>query len=62
MATQKEQRLTDKLNLAISKASSAVSMGKGSPDHAVKCCELADVALHEAMEILCAIRRAAESI
>ena len=68
MAKQKEQRLTDKLNIALAKASSAVSMGKSAPastaagKQAVKCCELADAALNEAMELLSAIRRAAASI
>ena len=68
MAKQKTPRLTDQLNVVLAKASSAVSLGKAAPastaagQQAVKCCEVADAALHEAAELLIAIRRAAESI
>lgn len=62
MAKPREQRLTDRLNVALASASSAVSIGKSNPDRAARACALADEALNEAMEILSAIRRAAESI
>lgn len=59
---KREPRLTDRLNIALSRASSAVSIGKDNPDKAAQCCKMADEALSEAMEIMGAIRRAAESV
>lgn len=59
---KKEQRLTDALNLALSQAMSCVSIGKDSPDKAARCCELAEKAIHEAFELMSAIRNTAGRI
>lgn len=58
----KQQRLTQKLNLALSKASAAVSIGKANPDLAQNACRKADDALDEAMKVMGDIMRAAEAI
>lgn len=58
----KQQRLTQKLNLALSRASAAASIGKDNPDLASKACKEADAALDEAMVVLGEIMRAAEAI
>lgn len=34
----KKQRLTDRLNLALSRASAAVAIGKDNPEHSQACC------------------------
>lgn len=58
----KQPRLTQRLNLALSRASAATSLGKDNPDMAHKACQEADKVLDEAMGILAEIMRAAESI
>lgn len=58
----KQQRLTQKLNLALSQASAATSIGKANPELAQKACQQADEAIDEAMKIMGEIMRAAEAI
>ena len=58
----KQQRLTQKLNLALSRASAAASIGKDNPGMAHKACQEADTAIDEAMKVLAEIMRAAEAI
>lgn len=58
----KQQRLTDRLNLALSNASAAISIGKDNPELAVGSCREADKALDEAFAILHLIMRATEQI
>ena len=58
----KTPRLTERLSLALSKASAAASVGKAHPDAAAKCFAEVEKAVDEAMEILNAISRAASSI
>lgn len=58
----KTQRLTDRMNIALSRASAAASVGKHNPEAAVKCLAEVERAVDEAMEILSAISRAASSI
>ncbi|HKQ38802.1 MAG TPA: hypothetical protein VJ063_12045 [Verrucomicrobiae bacterium] len=58
----KPQRLTQKLNIVLAKASAAVSIGKDNPEHAQKCLAEADAAIDEAQKIMGEIMRAAESI
>lgn len=58
----KQQRLTQKLNLALSEASAATSIGKDNHELAQKACLQADAALDRAMTIMGEIMRAAEAI
>lgn len=60
--SQKPERLTQRLNVALAKASAAAAIGKDNPPHAQKCCDEASRALDEAQEIMGAIMRAAEAI
>ncbi len=58
----KTTRLTQRLNVALAKASAAASIGKDNPEHAQRCCAEADAAIDEAQKIMGAIKCAAESI
>lgn len=58
----KHPRLTQRLNLALSRASAATSIGKNNPEMAQNACREADAVLQEAMEIMGEIMRAAEAI
>lgn len=58
----KKQRLTDRLNIALARASAAVAIGRDNPEHAQKCCKEAVGAIAEAQEIMGDIKRAAEVI
>ena len=58
----KQQRLSQKLNIVLSRASAAVAIGKDNPGVAQKCCQEADSAIEEAMSILAEIMRATEAI
>lgn len=58
----KKQRLTDRLNIALARASAAVAIGKDNPTHAQAGCKQAADAIDEAQTIMAEIMRAAESI
>lgn len=58
----KPQRLTQRLNLALSKASAAISIGRDNPEHAQAACREADAAIDEAIKVMAEIMRAAETI
>lgn len=58
----KKQRLTDRLNLALARASAAIAIGKDNPEHAQACCKEADLAIEDAQGIMGEIMRAAEAI
>jgi hypothetical protein len=64
MAKQKQVRLTDHLNVLLSTAASHLAIGRTNPgtDAKAHACAEAMKAVDEAMEVLAAIRRAAETI
>lgn len=58
----KKQRLTDRLNLALARASAAISIGRDNHEHAQACCKEAESAIEDAQTIMGEIMRAAEAI
>lgn len=58
----KKQRLTDRLNIALARASAAVAVGRDNPEHAQAGCKQAADAIDDAQKIMGEIMRAAEAI
>ena len=59
---QKERRLTDQLNVALSSIEAAIGIGKSNPDRAQRALEIADSQVESMREIVIALMRAAEKI
>lgn len=59
---QKERRLTDQLNVALSSIEAAIAIAKSNPDRAQRALEIAEPHVESMRGIMTALMRAAEKI